>query len=725
MAQVGVGACNLPFPECGVNQVQNPDFSQGNVNFSASVTYATTFGACGGRYTIDNTSVPYSGTDNNQTTWDCMNDHTTGTGNFMIIDPPCISDGISAWYTLEVLDSNDIYAFKCFVTNLSPDPDNEPIITLIVAQGGTPPQNLTDGVILNSIRPIYDADPVNRWNELCGTFTAPVKGSYYFAVFVEVSVDGINGADCGLDDISVRKLAIVDEFQTVAACDSFVNTSGDIYYSDGQYTDTIINPSGCDSVYLYDLTILSSSSSNQVEVSCDQFVSPTGKVWTSSGNYNDTVLNNDGCDSIISYNITINTMQSINISVTACSEYITNDGAVFNSEGIHTETLMGANGCDSIVNYDLDLLNSSSSIFLESCDSIQLPSNQWIYQSGTYQNVIPNHLGCDSVITITANVMKTTFSTMQVEDCEEYLSPSGKIYTTEGQYKDTIPNQSGCDSIITIDFKTLNQEYFRTEKICDSFVEANGTVHYDDFNYTENLISSTGCDSIVYWEISVIKSNPASLFLDICNQYKSPSGKYIWTMSGNYRDTIFNMAGCDSLILIDLTIIKVGPAQITIDPPVIMALNENVTYQWVRCPEMTEIEGATQKSHTATENGDYALVIYDGECSDTSNCVSIDSFEPNEEPDLKMLIPNVFTPDKDGINDWFGITANLNLEIECFILNRWGQVINSQKFDLIKNEFVPIWSGEDFNEGVYYYRVIYLNKNQEKKEQNGFFHLER
>jgi hypothetical protein len=50
----------------------------------------------------------------------------------------------------------------------------------------------------------------------------------------------------------------------------------------------------------------------------------------------------------------------------------------------------------------------------------------------------------------------------------------------------------------------------------------------------------------------------------------------------------------------------------------------NTSYQWIYC-DSVEIEGATFQSFTPTENGNYAVVITQDGCVDTSGCYLINS----------------------------------------------------------------------------------------------------
>lgn len=56
----------------------------------------------------------------------------------------------------------------------------------------------------------------------------------------------------------------------------------------------------------------------------------------------------------------------------------------------------------------------------------------------------------------------------------------------------------------------------------------------------------------------------------------------------------------------------------------ITANQSGLSYQWIDCADSSEIAGETNISYTATENGNYAVIIFDGACIDTSDCVLID-----------------------------------------------------------------------------------------------------
>ena len=90
---------------------------------------------------------------------------------------------------------------------------------------------------------------------------------------------------------------------------------------------------------------------------------------------------------------------------------------------------------------------------------------------------------------------------------------------------------------------------------------------------------------------------------------------------------------------------------------------------------------------------------------------------------IDLSIPNIFTPNGDGKNDYFTIVTDYSPEnYVIYIKNRWGRkVFETQD---INNNWDGMINGEYCSEGVYYYIIQY--QNQGKREQkNGFVHLYR
>lgn len=166
--------------------------------------------------------------------------------------------------------------------------------------------------------------------------------------------------------------------------------------------------------------------------------------------------------------------------------------------------------------------------------------------------------------------------TISASTCSNYTSPSGNhVYTTSGTYLDTMQSIGGCDSLITITLTVLNA--------------------------TSSTISASTCAS----------------------GYTSPSGNYVWNTAGTYMDTIANVAGCDSIITVNLTITAVD-VSVTNNAPSLTANQAGATYQWLNCDSAyAVVPGATAQTFVATVNGNYACAVTFNSCTDTSACESV------------------------------------------------------------------------------------------------------
>ncbi len=84
------------------------------------------------------------------------------------------------------------------------------------------------------------------------------------------------------------------------------------------------------------------------------------------------------------------------------------------------------------------------------------------------------------------------------------------------------------------------------------------------------------------------------------------------------------------------------------------------------------------------------------------------------EEDFGIFIPNVFTPNGDGINDTFKVSAP-NCSFEMQIYNRWGEIIYSGSS----------WSGGTSPEGYYIYMINIVGINHRHTFLKGYILLEK
>lgn len=73
----------------------------------------------------------------------------------------------------------------------------------------------------------------------------------------------------------------------------------------------------------------------------------------------------------------------------------------------------------------------------------------------------------------------------------------------------------------------------------------------------------------------------------------------------------------------------------------ITSLQPNALYQWLLCPSLTIIPGATSVEYTPPINGEYAVIVtLANGCSDTSDCILINDLGLEEQSDFATLFPN-------------------------------------------------------------------------------------
>lgn len=314
------------------------------------------------------------------------------------------------------------------------------------------------------------------------------------------------------------------------------------------------------------------------------------------------------------------------ITAATCLAYTVPSGdETYFISGVYMDTLTSVFGCDSILTIDVSLGFALGEMTETACESFTVPSGDESYiTSGVYMDTLSAIGGCDSIITINLTVNYDSEISIEEEACGEYESPSGVIYFESGLYMDTISTVEGCDSIITIDLEIVDATTASmTVDACNYYVAPSG------FNYTESGIvidvieNEAGCDSIITIDLTIHEDTESIIDVTACGSYTVPSGDETYYESGEYEDLIITEYGCDSALTINLTIEELDVSVTNIDPT-LMANLIGATYQWVDCDaDYGEIPGANEQDFVPEENGNFAVIITDGECIDTSDCYSI------------------------------------------------------------------------------------------------------
>lgn len=110
-------------------------------------------------------------------------------------------------------------------------------------------------------------------------------------------------------------------------------------------------------------------------------------------------------------------------------------------------------------------------------------------------------------------------------------------------------------------------------------------------------------------------------------------------------------------------------------------------------------------------------VLYTSRGCVDSVCLPI-AFLPSAE------IPNVFTPNEDGVNDLLEIQTTNADEVAFYVYNRWGKLVYSNSSSVVSWDGTS--NGQPVAEGVYYYTAEVTNAYSLKPEvYSGSIHLFR
>lgn len=164
----------------------------------------------------------------------------------------------------------------------------------------------------------------------------------------------------------------------------------------------------------------------------------------------------------------------------------------------------------------------------------------------------------------------------------------------------------------------------------------------------------------------------------------TPNYTYLWTPSGGTSPAAFNLdagtytctvtdsAGCIQTQIVSITEPAAIDLTIQTGVNVINAIQSGATYQWIDCNNNNlPVAGEINQTYSPVLNGDYAVIITMGSCSDTSICSSFTTGVPANELTQFSVFPN---PTNGMVNVHL---ENFNVNSSLEVFNATGQLVSA------------------------------------------------
>ncbi|MBK9270327.1 MAG: gliding motility-associated C-terminal domain-containing protein [Saprospiraceae bacterium] len=388
-----------------------------------------------------------------------------------------------------------------------------------------------------------------------------------------------------------------------------------------EYTDTLlIQKTPCDSLVVTHYRALPTDTTHILKTSCDP---------ASAGNFVHYYTNQYSCDSVVLESIQFLESDTVLLPKFVCD---------IQETGVDTIYIRRSGSCDSVVLVEKIFSPSDSSFVLSrTCDPLEA-GRTYTQLKGQY---------CDSIIVL-----------------DRILSPSYQIQTSK--------TTCFSDSLQTDTF------YFQSHLGCDSIVLVLKMHKPLDFTFEIKDVSCFGDQdgSIVIFPDKDF-SGPYRFFLngsEIQARILDLLGK------GTYQILIQDQQGCFSTEK-KLEIMEPAPLTVDIGPDLFLNHSEDYSFasnssrigsrwEWepanrFACPHCEKTLGNFE------EDTQVSLLVYD-----EKNCSARDSLFIFVKEEVRVHVPNGFSPNGDQVNDWFYVHGNPELMIERMeIYDRWGQLV--------------------------------------------------
>jgi gliding motility-associated-like protein len=657
------------------------------------------------------------------------------------------------------------------VSLLSADTTYQLATTCVFAQAGVSQNALTgtdgcDSLIITTTTYIPPADTTYLYAETCDPAQVDVINH------VSTGIDGCDsivittitlmspdttylvGTSCIPAQIGVFETMLTD----AQGCDSLVISTitmgvGDTTHIAGtscdlaqtgvwQYVLTGID--GCDSLVISTVTFALADTTYLFDTTCDP---------SQAGVSQNALTGTDGCDSLLITTTTLNISHQIDLTSSSCNP---------SDIGVFVQQLTNQFGCDSIITETISLLPSDQTFLNE---TTCLSSD-----AGMFITTHLNQYGCDSIVTLTVSLVAADTTQIIFNTCDP---------TQTGSIETLYTGQDGCDSLV-IETTTLFPlpeltvlsaiDYNGFDISCtggmdgSAIANVNGVSPYtylwstDDTDqmitgltasdYDVAITDGNGCmtsGSVTLTEpdlfmIGFEVSEPDCFDQQLGSIAVLPSGgvaPYTYSIDGTtyqastvftglaegiYQITSLDANDCitSEIISIDVPLmvnVDLGENQsIDIGDTTLLEAIINLPFDSLSAVMWTGIDSLGCINCLTQIVAPIITTAYSVSVTTADGCADRDSLTIFVNTDHKIYIPNIFSPNGDGINDVLKISADESVqEIASFsIVDRWGNLVFGAEHKQVDDPTL-FWDGkmkgEEMNPGVFTYRavVVFIN----------------
>ncbi len=293
-------------------------------------------------------------------------------------------------------------------------------------------------------------------------------------------------------------------------------------------------------------------------------------------------------------------------------------------------------------------------------------------------------------------------------------------------------------------------EFIRYDTLCQGLeLQVGNSIYNTTGMYVDSLLASNGCDSNVITFLEIVPDFGITADLEIIapgcpeeengsiliSNIQNGSGTYTFSIDGepaqtdpfiqglpqgNYAINIMDSYQCETT----LNAVLVDPVALQIDlgEDATIKLGESYDVQtqsnlpinsftWLETEGLNCSTDCLNPTLTPGVTTTYVLIA-----SGENGCTTMDSITITVDITRNVFIPDAFSPNGDGANDYFTIYGGIDVEevVNFQIFNRWGGLVFSNK-NFQPNDNLIGWDGffkgKNVNTGVYIYTADILFKD--------------